>query len=35
MVIADTGFWLALANRRDKYHAIAGAGLAAEAAGNS
>ncbi len=23
MVIADTGFWLALANRRDKYHAIA------------
>ncbi len=23
MVIADTGFWLALANRKDKYHKIA------------
>jgi predicted nucleic acid-binding protein len=23
MIIADTGFWLALANRRDKYHVMA------------
>ena len=23
MIIADTGFWLALANRRDKYHGLA------------
>lgn len=23
MIIADTGFWLALANRHDKYHALA------------
>lgn len=23
MIIADTGFWLALANRRDKYHTLA------------
>lgn len=23
MVIADTGFWLALANARDRYHAVA------------
>lgn len=23
MVIADTGFWLALANRRDRHHALA------------
>jgi uncharacterized protein len=23
MVIADTGFWLALANRRDRHHAVA------------
>ncbi|HEX5757752.1 MAG TPA: PIN domain-containing protein [Thermoanaerobaculia bacterium] len=23
MVIADTGFWLALANRNDRYHALA------------
>lgn len=28
MIIADTGFWLALANRRDRYHAIAKAVLA-------
>ena len=29
MIIADTGFWLALANRRDRYHAIAKAVIAA------
>lgn len=29
MIIADTGFWLALANRRDRHHAAAGAALAA------
>lgn len=23
MIIADTGFWLALANRKDKYHQLA------------
>lgn len=23
MIIADTGFWLALANRRDRYHQVA------------
>ena len=23
MIIADTGFWLALANKRDSYHAVA------------
>lgn len=28
MIIADTGFWLALANRRDRYHETARAGLA-------
>lgn len=28
MVIADTGFWLALANRRDRYHAVAKKALA-------
>jgi len=28
MVIADTGFWLALANRRDRHHAAATAWLA-------
>jgi hypothetical protein len=28
MVIADTGFWLALANRRDRHHAAASAWLA-------
>ena len=28
MVIADTGFWLALANRRDRHHAQARAALA-------
>ncbi len=28
MVLADTGFWLALANRRDRHHAQAGAALA-------
>ncbi len=27
MIIADTGFWLALANRNDKYHALASARL--------
>lgn len=27
MVIADTGFWLALANRQDRHHALAGARL--------
>ena len=29
MVIADTGFWLALANRKDKYHGVANAKLSA------
>ena len=29
MVIADTGFWLALANRSDRHHAAAKAALAA------
>ena len=28
MVIADTGFWLALAYRRDRYHLAAAAALA-------
>jgi predicted nucleic acid-binding protein len=28
MIIADTGFWLALANRRDKHHAAATKALA-------
>lgn len=28
MIIADTGFWLALANRRDRHHAAAVAWLA-------
>lgn len=28
MIIADTGFWLALANRRDRYHAVATSTLA-------
>jgi hypothetical protein len=28
MIIADTGFWLALANRRDRHHAAASAWLA-------
>lgn len=23
MIIADTGFWLALANSQDRYHALA------------
>lgn len=23
MIIADTGFWLALANRKDRYHQLA------------
>lgn len=23
MIIADTGFWLALANRRDRHHKVA------------
>jgi uncharacterized protein len=32
MVIADTGFWLAIANRKDAYHQ--GAVLALEALGN-
>jgi predicted nucleic acid-binding protein len=27
MVIADTGFWLALANHRDRYHSVAKAWL--------
>ena len=28
MIIADTGFWLALANRRDRYHQVSVAALA-------
>ncbi|HYD49704.1 MAG TPA: PIN domain-containing protein [Terriglobales bacterium] len=28
MIIADTGFWLALANRSDRYHAVATKALA-------
>ena len=27
MIIADTGFWLALANRKDEYHEVANARL--------
>jgi len=23
MIIADTGFWLAIANRRDQHHSVA------------
>ena len=29
MILADTGFWLALANRRDRYHGAAVVALAA------